>query len=301
MRGPSILATAEGEFILEGLEWAPSCGLSEDEQCKSIFCDGQQAYLQDTLCGDNPEDCKLVVVCDPKSTRRANRALQTTTGDRKFTFSISLLIECFSTPDCSDTAAEKAEAQAAYNEQKFSFQGGITQEQIIAGIKAAIAQLNPPNPAGDFYSTFTFAVDPDTAELDEPAIVTVPNDVTGSYEFVGEGGCRDSTGTSYGYILPPKGTPITLAECANWASAATASDCWVQSQAFVGFEYGADYSNQCYVLFDLGGDVGRPRPVPSDTCELPADSDCDHPGEGTGPIVSSYGPLYGGLCYKYVG
>jgi hypothetical protein len=288
VRGPSIMARSEGELVL-GLEWPPSCGLSEDEQCEAIFCNGLQAYLQDTLC-DNPEDCKLVVVCDPKIPRRANRALQTTGEDRKFTFSISLLVECTTTPDCSNTVEEQTAAEAAML-TKYTTLQGITAQQLIDGVAAAIAQMSPPDPAGDFYSTFSFTFDQATAELSDPAIVVVPNDVPGPFEFVGEGFCKDSKGKSHPYIRAD--TILTLAECANWASAAAASDCWVQKQAFVGFQYN---EGDCYPLFDLGEDFT----VPSDACDIPADSDCDHSGSGTGPIVT-VSSRQGVLCYKYVG
>ena len=280
------MATSDGELVLEGLEWPPSCGLSEDEQCEAIFCNGLQAYLQDTLC-DNPGDCKLAVVCDPKIPKRANRALQAT--DRKFTFIISLFVECTTTPDCSDIATEETAAEAAMLAMNQKLEG-ITAQQLLDGVKAAIAQANPPAPAGDFYSTFTITYDPASAMLSDPSIVLVPTNIAGPFEFVGEGNCRDSFDWGYSFIDASNDKrPLTLAECADWVSAAATSACWVDNELILGFE--SRDNDRCRILFD--------QEIDYDICPLPEGSGqyLDF-GNGAGPIAF-VNDNQGVLCYKY--
>ena len=270
------------------LEWAPNCGLSEDE-CEKIFCDGVETVLKNKLSCDS-DDCNLALNCAPKIPKRANRALQS--GDRLFTFSISLLVECTTTQDCSDTVQEEASAEAAMLTMTSLFQE-IAAQEFIDGVAAAIAQMSLPDPAGEFFTTFSFSYDPTSAVLFDPTIVVVPNDVTGPFQFVGEGYCKDSRGYSHPYIRNDEDETgeLTLAECAAWINRPLITGC----QGFVGFEY----DGQCWGLYDVES-VDPTGSQPSDICDKPADADCDHPGSGTGPIVDVKDRT-GTVCYKYVG
>ena len=283
---------------MKELEWSPACGLS-DEQCQAILCNGLEAYLQDTLCGGNPEDCKLAVICDPgQVSRRANRALQTTS--KKFDFIITLFVQCTATPDCTSIVTEEDAAKAAMIFMLETLQE-ITAQQLLDGVKAAIAQAAPPDPAGNFYSTFTFSFDPDSAMLSDPSIAVVSTNVTGPFEFVGEGKCKDSFGWGYSFIN--NAIDLTLAECADWVSAAATSDCWVDNELILGFE--SKDNDLCRLLFDLVPD-GNPSENPSDICPMPEGSKFSPDlGKGDGPIAYAYGQANSNgwidvLCYKLV-
>ena len=170
---------------------------------------------------------------------------------------------------------------------------GITAQQFIDGVAAAIEQINPPEPAGTFFSTFSFTYDPASAGLSDPTIVVVPNDVTGPFEFVGEGWCKDPNGYSHPYTRNDEDQTgeLTLAECAAWINQPVVTGC----QGFVGFEY----DGQCWGLYDVES-VDPEEYVPSDICVIPTDADCDHGGAGVGPITQ-VSDRTGVLCYKFTG
>jgi len=146
------LATGEGDFALD-LEWPPGCPGDETElECKQIVCDGVQTFLQETLCTEQNDDCKVVVPCyevtqaerklDAPKTNLLHRALVATT----FSFALTLIIACEG-GDCSDAAANTAAAVAAMGPIETIF-GTITDEEMIDGIKAAILALDPPPAPG---------------------------------------------------------------------------------------------------------------------------------------------------------
>ena len=173
----------------------------------------------------------------------------------------------------------------------------IAAQEFIDGVAAAIAQMSPPDPAGDFFSTFSFTFDPDSAELSDPKIVVVPIDVPPGFEFVGEGYCVDSNGHAQPYIRADEDIvgSLTLQECATWVNQPLITGC----QGFVGFEYNGGTSMQCYALYDVES-VNPTGYEPSDICEVPTDIDCDHGGSGTGPIVD-VSDRTSTVCYKYTG
>ena len=203
------------------VEWSPQCGLTS-EQCEKIFCDGLKTVLMDKL-PSATDDVELDLTC-PNTARRANRALQVV-SDTKFTFSISLFVTCTTTPgDCSDTDQEETAANAAMLAMRSNLQG-ITEQQLIDGVKAAIAAN--PNPAGTFFSTFSFTFDPTSAALSDPKIVVLP----GSFQFVAVGICQNAGGDP-SYIRADTSF-YDLKACAAWVNQPVITDC----DGFVGLEH----------------------------------------------------------------
>jgi hypothetical protein len=301
------MATSDGEFDMN-LEWPPACpGGETDEECEQIFCDGVQTFLQETLCTGQNDDCKVVVPCyevtqarrkleldDPK-TNLIHRALAAT--DTNFPFRVSLIIECVG-GDCSDPDANLAAAVAAMGPIQTSF-GTITNEEMIAGIKAAIlAQDPPPAPdTADYFTRFNFVYDPSSSSINDPTVIEVPPAVSG-FEFVGPGYCSDSAGKSYGYIAPaPSSDDVTIEQCATLCLQIAGSTCWTQNAATyplrgIDYEPGPIYY-YCYCLFEVTS--GKPTDIcPVDTV------DSEGKGAGVGPVFTVV-QNYSYQCYRYIG
>ena len=277
------MAVSSGELEL-GLQWAPQCGLT-DEQCEQIFCGGLETVLKNTL-PSATDDFELALTC-PNTARRAIRALQVV-SDTKFTFSISLFVTCTTTPgDCSDTDQEETAAKAAMLAMRSNLQG-ITEQQLIDAVEAAISQMSLSDPAGTFFKTFTFTYDQASAALSDPKTAVLD----GSFQFVDIGICENegAEGARSPSYIRSTTRFYTFKECANWINQPLITDC----AGFVGIEH-SEVSGSCYALYDPQGQGFSPQ----DICDVPNDIDTWEPGSGYGTIVGVRSSL--NICYKYVG
>jgi hypothetical protein len=298
------LATSNGEFDMD-LEWPPQCpGGETDEECKQIVCDGVQTFLQENLCTGQNDDCEVVVPCyevtqarrklDAPKTNLLHRALAST----GWTLKLQLIIPC-ENGDCSDDAANTAAAVAAMGPIQTSF-GTITNEEMIAGIKAAILALDPPPASGtaSYFNQLSFQYDPSTSTLSNPTVFVFPPAVSG-FEFVGPGSCKDSAGKSYGYLLSPDSAagPLSFEQCAPACLAYAGSTCWTAAPPLRGMEYTqvASGASDCYCLFEVTS--GRPTDLFS--CSAPPAVYSSNSNAGVGPVFTSNVNTY--TCYKYIG
>jgi len=301
---PSILATGGGDFQLD-LEWPPKCPENETE-CKQIVCDLVQTFLQETLCTGQNDDCKVVVPCyevtqairklDAPKTNLLHRALVATT----FSFAVTLIIECVA-GDCSDAAANTAAGVAAMGPIETTF-GTITDDGMIAGIKAAILALDPP-PApdtADYFKALTLYYDSRTSSFKVGSVYDAPPAVSG-FELVGPGFCKDSVGNRYGFLYTPNSLGnLSLEQCFPACLEYAGSTCWTAPPPFIGIEYEpSSYSSDCVCLFEVIS--GKPTDLLdlSSCTDPPAAVTSSGSRPGVGPVFTSSVGSY--TCYKYIG
>jgi len=298
------LATGGGDFQLD-LEWPPKCPENETE-CKQIVCDLVQTFLQETLCTGQNDDCKVVVPCyevtqairklDAPKTNLLHRALVATT----FSFAVTLIIECVA-GDCSDAAANTAAGVAAMGPIETTF-GTITDDGMIAGIKAAILALDPP-PApdtADYFKALTLYYDSRTSSFKVGSVYDAPPAVSG-FELVGPGFCKDSVGNRYGFLYTPNSLGnLSLEQCFPACLEYAGSTCWTAPPPFIGIEYEpSSYSSDCVCLFEVIS--GKPTDLLDlSSCTDPPDAVTSSGSRlGVGPVFTSSVGSY--TCYKYIG